>query len=275
MGSFHPQIVHFVIGLLIVGVAFRAVSLLGRPAFLSPAATTLLLLGTIAAAAAVYSGEAAHDPVEAMPGLRPMVTEHEEWGERTRNVFFVVAVIELLGLALARSSKLRMVQVASTVVGLVGVFCLFEAGDHGGKIVYDYAGGVALRPSAPEGVQRLLLAGLYHQARVSRRDGNAGDAAQLIDQAAQRFSNDVEVQLLRAESLLVDRKDPNSALQALRAITPPADQPFVRVRHGMLTADALLAAGQRDGAIATLQQLNAAVPNRRVQQRLQQLQQGK
>jgi len=36
----------------------------------------------------------------------------------------------------------------------------------------------------------------------------------------------------------------------------------------MLTADALEAAGQRDGAIATLQQLVAAVPNARVQQRL-------
>ncbi len=55
---------------------------------------------------------------------------------------------------------------------------------------------------------------------------------------------------------------------ALRGVTPPADSPFIRIRHGMLTADALEAAGQRDGAIATLQQLVAAVPNARVQQRL-------
>jgi hypothetical protein len=36
----------------------------------------------------------------------------------------------------------------------------------------------------------------------------------------------------------------------------------------MLTADALEAAGQRDGAIAVLQQLLTSLPNARVQQRL-------
>jgi hypothetical protein len=41
----------------------------------------------------------------------------------------------------------------------------------------------------------------------------------------------------------------------------------------MLTADALEAEGQRDGAIATLQQLVTAVPNARVQQRLDALKQ--
>jgi uncharacterized membrane protein len=41
--------VHFAIALLVVGVVFRAISLMGRPAFVAPAATTLLLAGTIAA----------------------------------------------------------------------------------------------------------------------------------------------------------------------------------------------------------------------------------
>jgi hypothetical protein len=74
--------------------------------------------------------------------------------------------------------------------------------------------------------------------------------------------------LLRAESLLVDRKDSSQALESLRTISPPPENRFLRVRHGMLTADALEAAGQRDGAIATLQQLQAQFPSPRVQQRL-------
>jgi hypothetical protein len=84
----------------------------------------------------------------------------------------------------------------------------------------------------------------------------------LLDIAAQRFPNDVEVLLARAESLLIDRKNAMAALDALRAIMPPADNRAVRIRHGMLTADALVSAGQREGAIATLQQLLAAVPAR-------------
>ena len=268
MGILHPQIVHFAVALLIVGVLFRALSLVGRPSFLGPAAASLLFLGTIAAAAATYSGDLAHGPVEAMPGVRPAVVEHEEWGERTRNVFFVVMLIELVALALRGSKKARPVLIASTVVGLVGVFCLYEAGEHGGELVYDYAGGVGTRSGNPEAVGQLLLAGLYQQALVDRKQGNAAGAAELMSEAAKRFPDIADVRLLEAESQLIDRRNAASALEALRAITPPADNRQQRVRHGMLTADALLAAGQRDGAIATLQQLYADVPNPRVKARL-------
>jgi hypothetical protein len=39
----------------------------------------------------------------------------------------------------------------------------------------------------------------------------------------------------------------------------------------MLTADALVATGQREGAIATLQQVQADAPNPRVQQKIDEL----
>jgi uncharacterized membrane protein len=272
MAALHPEIVHFAIALLIVGVLFRAISLLGRPAFVGPAATTLLALGTIAAIAAAFSGDAAHAPVEQMPGLRQIVGEHEEWGEWTRNIFLVVLVIEVVLLAMPRWPKRRYVQMGSLAVGLVGLFCLFEAGEHGGQIVYAYAGGIGTRGGSVDDVRRLLLAGLYQQALVDRQAGRAADAAALIDEAAMRYPDDIEVRLLRAESLLVDRKDAGQAIALLRSISPPADNRALRIRHGLLTADALNAAGQRDGAIATLQQIQAQFPSPRVQQRLDALQ---
>ena len=45
IASFHPQIVHFAIALLIVGVIFRLLSFTGRFAFTGPAATTLVVSG--------------------------------------------------------------------------------------------------------------------------------------------------------------------------------------------------------------------------------------
>ena len=57
MGALHPQVVV----LVIVGVAFRLVSLLGKPAFASPAATTLLLLAAAFSVVSVRTGIAAHD----------------------------------------------------------------------------------------------------------------------------------------------------------------------------------------------------------------------
>src|SRR5262245_31813331 len=145
MAYYHPQFVHFAIALLVVGVVFRLLSLLGRSSFVGPSAAVLVLLGTLASALSVQSGLAAHGPVERTPGLRTAVTEHETWGIRTRNVFFGVSAIELIALALWRSPRRRLAHAASAVVGLAGLIGLYEAGEHGGKIVYEYAGGIGIR----------------------------------------------------------------------------------------------------------------------------------
>jgi uncharacterized membrane protein len=270
MAAYHPQFVHFAIALLVVGMVFRALSLIGRPAFLNASAFTLLTLGTIAAVLAANSGTAAHGPVERVPGSRSAVEEHEEWGNRTRTAFVGVLAIEVLGLLFTRSPKRRYLQTASTLVGVIGLGCLYQAGEYGGRLVYSYAGGVGIRTGDPEDVGRLLLAGLYQQAQLDRRNGRADGAAELLAQAARRFPTDPEVQLAAAESLLIDRKDAQGALTSLRAIAPPpaANRPL-RIRHGLLTADALEAAGQRDGAAAVVQALVTDFPDvARLKQRL-------
>jgi uncharacterized membrane protein len=91
----HPPIAHFVVALLIVGVILRLISLSGRLAFTGPAAALLLLAGTGAAVVAVQSGTDAHGPVERIPGVRNAVAVHEDAGHDTRNVFLVVAALEL------------------------------------------------------------------------------------------------------------------------------------------------------------------------------------
>jgi len=268
MAALHPQIVHFTIVLVIVGVAFRLVSLLGRPAFASPAASTLLIAAALAAVVSVRSGTAAHGPVERAPGARPPVMEHEEWGERTQIVLLVLGAIELLGLALRKSPKARMVHALAAVVGLAGVYAVYETGEHGGELVYAYAGGVGLRSGDPKDVERLLLAGYYHQAMTDRAAGRADQAATLIAQAAERFAGDPEVQMLAAESKLLDRKDPQGAIDALTALQLPGDNRFMAFRKAGLLADAYEAAGRKADAIAALESLLKAFPNPRLQARL-------
>jgi uncharacterized membrane protein len=273
---FHPPIVHFAIALLIVGVLFRAASLLRRQAFLDPAAIALLALGTIAAVLAVQSGTAAHGPVERVPGARAAVTEHEEWGERARNIFLIVIAIEAAGLVLRRSEKRRYALMASTVVGVIGMLVMYQAASHGGDLVYKYAGGVGIRSGDPADVDRLLTAALYQQAQIERRAGKAAEANALLMQAAARHPNDPELQMAAAESLLLDRKDAQQALAVLRSVNPPHDNRFLRVRHGTLTANALVQAGQREGAIAVLQGLATEYPeDQRIKQRIEAVRSGK
>jgi uncharacterized membrane protein len=269
MAAYHPQIVHFAITLLVVGVTFRAVSLIPYPALAGPSALVLIVLGTGAAALAVNSGDAAHDAVQRMPGAGVAVAAHEEWGRRTLTVFMGVIAIEAVGLMLFRSPRRRHAYLASTVVGLVGLVCVYQAGALGGRLVYSYAGGVGTRSGDPADVERLLLAGLYQQAQVERRAGHRAQAAALIAQAAERFPTDTDVQLAAAQSLLLDRQDPTAALAKLKEIAVAREDRALRIQHGLLTADALEAAGQRDGAAALVQGLLTDYPDeRRLQQRL-------
>ena len=138
LASWHPQIVHFAIVLLVAGVLFRWISLTGRAAFTGPAAAVLLLAGTVAAMLAVQSGTDAHGPVERVPGARAAVQEHEDAGHWARNVFLVIAVLEIGALIFTRRSA-RVAQGltwASALVGLAGLGAIYKAGDRGGDLVY-------------------------------------------------------------------------------------------------------------------------------------------
>jgi uncharacterized membrane protein len=262
-GSFHPQVVHFAIVLGIAGVVFRLLSLTGRIAFASPAASTLLILGAAAMVVAAQTGVAAHGPVERVPGARNAVVEHEEWGKRARNAFIAVGLLEIGALVLARRRKPFPVHVLSGLVGLAGLFLLYEASEHGGELVYGYAGGVGIRSGDPEDVRRLLLAGLYHQSQIDRKEGRHDEAARLVEEMARRFPGDVEVELLAAESQIRDRKDGEAALGTLARIEVPKESRRLNVRHGVLRADALAQVGREEEARGVLEELLARYPDDR------------
>ena len=261
IGVFHPQIVHFAIALLFAGLFARWVSLTGKLPWIGPGATALLLAGTLAAVAAVRSGENAHGPVERVPGARPAVSAHENWGKRARNLFLAVAGIEIVALAFGgRPGVRRGLLVGSAVVGLAGGVALFEAGEHGGEVVYSYAGGVGIRSGDPEDVGRLLVAGLYHQARQDRAAGRFAEAARLTDELARRRPDDPDVRLLVVQSLIEDRKDGRAALTALDAMSVPDTLTRMVVRVGLLRADAYAALGLSDSARLTIQALAHRFP---------------
>jgi uncharacterized membrane protein len=262
IASFHPQIVHFAIALLLAGVVMRWISLTGKVAFAGPAATTALLCGAVAAVLAATSGTQAHGPIERIPGVAAAVQAHEEWGERTRNIFLAVAALEVLALVLARvrPGVRRWAEIASAVVGLAGGYAVYQTGKKGGELVYTYAGGPGLRSGDTTDIARLLAAGLYEQAMVDRARHESAGAAALIEELARRSPGDTAVALVRVESLLRDRGDPKGALSALAALHLPADNPRLAARAGMLAADAWVAAGQPDSARAVLRDLIARFP---------------
>jgi len=265
LAQFHPQIVHFVVALLFVGVALRIASLIPKLKFANHAAALLLLIGTGAAVLAVQSGTDAHGPVERIPGARALVVEHEEVAKQAKNIFLAVAALELIGLGLARPSLgvdryARVAQVASVVAGLYGSLVLYHASEHGGELVYSYAGGPGLRTGNPADVERLLLAGLYNQSREDRTAGRLSAAAVLVDEMARRFPQNPEARLLRVESLMLDRKDYAAARIAADSVSLPTSDARLRARQATLKADAYLGLSQADSARAVLAAAVAAFP---------------
>jgi uncharacterized membrane protein len=274
LAPYHPHIVHFAIALLVAGVFFRLLSLSRWLSFTGPAATTLILIGTLVSVAAVKSGEDAHGPVERIPGVRDAVVEHETWGVRTRNIFFGVSALELLALVFgSRANRYaRPSKIVAATAGLVGLVALYETAEHGGELVYGYAGGVGIRTGDARDVNRLFIAGLYHQALQDRAAGRADESAALVDLAASRFPRDLELQLMAVEWTTEVRKDPAAALQKLDALNIPSDQTRLRVRAGLARANALAAQGNVAGARAVLQTLRSEFPNNvQVQRQLEQL----
>ena len=276
IGAYHPIIVHFAIALLVLGVIFRWVSLTGRAPFTGPAAATCLLLGAAAAFLAVHSGTDAHGPVERIPGVRQAVMDHEDAGHWARNVFLVVALLEI-GALFAKRRSVHIARVAlwgSAVVGVFGFAAILKAADKGGDLVYAYAGGVGIRSGDTADVNRLYLAGLYQAAQQARAQHDSARAATLFTQLEREFPNDTNVRLLSIESLVRDRDNARAALTALARFPVRPDDRRLQLRVGFLKADAYVAAGKPDSARVVLQRLGNAYPDMqaRINERLKNVQ---
>jgi len=271
IGIYHPAIVHFAVALLVAGAIFRWISLSGRAAFTGPAAATLLLAGTLAAAAAVHSGLDAHGPVERIPGARQAVVDHEDAGKWARNIFLIVALLEVVALATRRRSLnvARGALWGSALVSVFGLAALYKTGNRGADLVYRYAGGVGTRYGDTADVNRLYLAALYQSAQQARNQHDSARAAQLFGQLWRQYPNDTTVRFLFIESLVRDKDDGRLALRALANFEVPPDDRRLRLRYGFLKADAYLAAGKPDSARVTLEQLARDFPDmHRIKDRL-------
>jgi len=269
LGYWHPVVVTFVVAWLVAGVVLRALSLTGRPDFASPAATVFLIAGALLALLALQTGEAASEAAERMPWAVAAVHRHEAVAKWAGWVFLVVGALEAALVFLRRSTRHRQGAIASAALGFVGLVLLLVAANRGGAVVYSYGGGVGTRSQDPADRDRAFLSGALAVVEADRRDGRPGDAARLLAEMVRRYPGDLGVQLLVAESKLVDLKDPAAALEVLGRISVPKEERPLRLRHGLLLADALLKKGQRDAAAAALQTLRTEFPDsNEVQERM-------
>jgi uncharacterized membrane protein len=264
IAALHPQVVHFVVALGILGVIFRIVSLTGKLQWTSPAAFLLIFIAAGASVVAVESGHQAHEWAEQIPGVRDAVVEHEELGEMTRNLFLAVLVVELIALVARKNAGAsRGLHAVSAILGIAACLYLYEAGEHGGELVYNYAGGIGTRSGDPKDVQHLLIAGLFHQARIAREAGRGEESARLVEEMARQRPEDYTIRVMALDARYRDRNDTVGALAGIDSLVVPDSQWRPAVQRGILQAEILTATGRKDSARTVLTALVAKYPESR------------
>lgn len=149
----HPALVHFPIVLILAGTGVAVVAVFLRRWHLPLLAAGLLLTGAAGAAAAAWSGEEEEESTGKLSArAEQILEEHEEWGDRTRNLAIVAGLLATGAVAAGRLPKVaRGLGIAAAVAGLAASYAVAEAGHYGGLLVYQHGVGVnAAAPAANE-----------------------------------------------------------------------------------------------------------------------------
>lgn len=137
----HPMLVHFPIALLYIAVLLDLVSLLFRKqVWLKQSAVLLFVLGAIGVGAAYLSGRQAADSLDIPALVQPFVTDHADWAWRTLLFFGFYGLIRLI-IAIQKWDSKSWLSGALFVLGVVGLFLIYETADHGAELVYRFGLG--------------------------------------------------------------------------------------------------------------------------------------
>lgn len=139
--NIHPMIVHFPIVLLMFAVLFDVIGLfLTKFDWLKKSALVLFFVGTIAAAAAFLTGRAASDGLNIPANVITAVNDHAEWAEITLWFFSIYTILRLTIEYFFKSLK-KVIVIPLVLIGLLGIYFLYQTGDHGAKLVFGYGLG--------------------------------------------------------------------------------------------------------------------------------------
>lgn len=167
----HPIVVHFPIGILLIAWLPMLIGVIDkkrRNTWLA-SAFMLLLVGTIAAFAAIFTGEATEEIVgPASQLVENAIHDHEEAAEMARNLFIVTTIVFLaVWLTWAKVNEKKKAPVAVAGGALIvasytlASLALANAGHLGGVLVHQYGiqaplGTSVVPAGGVDGVQRGL-----------------------------------------------------------------------------------------------------------------------
>ncbi len=138
----HPMLVHFPIALLAVALLFDVAALFFPKAELVRASLYVSALGALGAVGAYFTGEAAEESAERLPGIEALLERHEDLGKLLMGGAIAVLVIRL-AFFWRRWHEPIAGRAVLAFLGAVLVGLVAATGYAGGQLVYEHGAGVA------------------------------------------------------------------------------------------------------------------------------------
>ncbi|OGU37527.1 MAG: hypothetical protein A2068_03485 [Ignavibacteria bacterium GWB2_35_6b] len=147
LAGLHSKVIHFPIACFVLYTLFEIAGTVLDKKNLSTTAYILLVIGVFSCVAAVLTGNQAHEVAEKLidKGISiptDLINEHEQYATITLWYFFFLLVVRTISIIKKRFTK--SVQLGFILLAMLGCYFLYEAGDHGGKLVYKYGVGTEI-----------------------------------------------------------------------------------------------------------------------------------
>jgi len=138
--NIHPLVVHFPLAFLFGSALFYLLALLTSKEVMATTAFSILMVGTLGAAAAVGTGIYAEPSVILAPSVRGHLLEkHEDLMILTLCVSAVIAIWAVIARPFPRKGRALFILLLFALLGVMSL-----GADYGARMVYDYnAGGHA------------------------------------------------------------------------------------------------------------------------------------
>lgn len=140
--NIHPMIVHFPIALFMLAIIMDVVGYVLPEEWWDEKKNLILYgLSGIAAVGTYFSGKEAADSVFIEAETQNLLTAHADWAEYTVWFMGLYALLRI-GIYFWDKSESKVIRIGLTLLSFVGAFLLFQTGDRGAQMVYQYGVGV-------------------------------------------------------------------------------------------------------------------------------------
>lgn len=145
LSSLHPVFVHFPIAVFLLYIIFEMLGIFDDN--FSKAALVLLLFGVLTGLAAVLTGNQAAEVLLKSSQIgknipKELIESHENYATLTLWFFFALAVLRIYLVVKKKFNK--KMKIIILFLAILGYIFVFETGERGGKLVYDFGAGTRI-----------------------------------------------------------------------------------------------------------------------------------